>query len=408
MSLSTKTETSTLTANGAPVTTTIILPTCVSTTNVNTTNTTCSGNLPAGEVAGIAIGCAVAGLVAGLLMACILLRRKKRRHSRKADAVATHHESKAYSPETSPPAPAAASDIQLGQFLPEATPDRDIAQEMQSLGGLIHQHVENYYHSRTVNASTHDLSTTLKSLGFKGQSSSPDTYTKNIAALCLDPKTRQSGLRHVITRAIFSSIGFHTQTSLPSMLPQPVASFLQAMPPDELGHSVDAQGEQAFLVLDARWKTWQHAYSAETDSTHAAVSLALRRWRGLTVFLLHPRRNLRTPLPINSAAVPLLAQELANSLDTFLGVFIETDAGAARQQRAHLEAVIVECTRLGYVLLSHPCDWGFVTDVASTKEGLHGLVVEAGLDKLSGQDGPLYSHPRTVVEPVAVYHEPRV
>ena len=115
------------------------------------------------------------------------------------------------------------------------------------------------------------------------------------------------------------------------------------------------------------------------------MSLALRRWRGLTVFLWHPRRNLRTPLPIDNAAVPLQAQELANSLDTFLGVFVETDAGAARQQRAHLEAVIVECTRLGYVLLSHPCDWGFVTDVASAKEGLHGLVVEAGLDKLSGQ-----------------------
>ena len=204
--------------------------------------------LSAGAIAGIAIGCAVAGLVAGLLVACILLRRKKRRHSRKADAVATHHESKAYSPETTPPA--AASDIQLKQFLPEATPDREIAQEMQSLGGLIYQHVENYYHSRTVNASTRDLSTTLKSLGFKGQSSSPDTYTKNIAAQCLDPKTRQSGLRHVITRAIFSSIGFHTQTSLPSMLPQPVASFLQAMPPDELGHSADAQGERAFLLLE--------------------------------------------------------------------------------------------------------------------------------------------------------------
>ncbi|KFG79596.1 hypothetical protein MANI_022004 [Metarhizium anisopliae] len=407
MAWSTRTDASTLTRKGITTISIIIftklvnsqnltpppvITTSPSSTRTGSTSTTPtqtptqaqpSSGVSAGAVAGIAIGCAVAGLVAGLLVACILLRRKKRRHSCKADAVATHHESKAYSPETTPPA--AASDIQLKQFLPEATPDREIAQEMQSLGGLIHQHVENYYHSRTVNASTRDLSTTLKSLGFKGQSSSPDTYTKNIAALCLDPKTRQSGLRHVITRAIFSSIGFHTQTSLPSMLPQPVASFLQAMPPDELGHSADAQ-----------------------DSIHAAVSLALRRWRGLTVFLLHPRRNLRTPLPIDNAAVPLQAQELANSLDKFLGVFVDTDAGVARQQRAHLEAVIVECTRLGYVLLSHPCDWGFVTDVASTKEGLHGLVVEAGLDKLSGQDGPPYSHPRTMVEPVAVYHEPRV
>lgn len=284
MAWSTRTDASTLTRKGITTISIIIFTKLVnsqlpplSTTSPSSTRTGSTSTTPtqtptqapppsgvsAGAVAGIAIGCAVAGLVAGLLVACILLRRKKRRHSSKADAVATHHESKAYSPETSPPAPAAASDIQLGQFLPEATPDRDIAQEMQSLGGLIHQHVENYYHSRTVNASTRDLSKTLRSLGFKGQSSSPDTYTKNIAALCLDPKTRQSGLRHVITRAIFSSIGFHTQTSLPSMLPQPVASFLQAMPPDELGHSSDAQGEQAFLLLDARRKTWQNAYTAE-------------------------------------------------------------------------------------------------------------------------------------------------
>ncbi|KID81682.1 hypothetical protein MGU_10989 [Metarhizium guizhouense ARSEF 977] len=330
-----------------------------------------SSGVPAGAVAGIAIGCAAIGLLSGLLAACILLRRKGRHKGRTADTVVVRHEPKKYSSEIP-------SDVQLNQFLPEATPDRDIAQEVRSLGGLIQQHVDNYYHSKPVNASFRSLSATLQSLGLAGVTSSSATYTQNIAALCLDPKTRQSALCHVIMCAAFGSIDFHSQNSLlPSMLPRPVASFRQAMFPTGRGRSADAQ----------------------------VAALALRKWRSLSVFLLHPSRNLRTPLPIDNAAVTLQAEELAKVLNPFLRIFVETDPGVIRQQGAHLEAVIVECTKLGYVLLSHPCDWGLVTEVAQSKQGVTGLVVEAGLEKLSDRDGPPYTRPRPVVEPVAVYYD---
>ncbi|KID97346.1 hypothetical protein MAJ_06721, partial [Metarhizium majus ARSEF 297] len=323
-----------------------------------------SSGVPAGAVAGIAIGCAAIGLLFGLVAACILLQRKGRQKGRTADTVVVHHEPNKYSSEMP-------SDIQLNQFLPEATPDRDIAQEVRSLGGLIHQHVDNYYHSKPVNAGSRSLSATLQSLGLAG-------VTSNIAALCLDPKTRQSALCHVIMRAAFGSIDFHSQNSLlPSMLPRPVASFIQAMSPTGRGRSVDAQ----------------------------VAALALRKWRGLSVFLLHPSRSLRTPLPTDNATVTLQAEELAKALNPFLRVFVETDPDVIRQQGAHLEAVIVECTKLGHVLLSHPCDWGLVTKVAPNKQGVTGLVVEAGLEKLSDRDGPPYPRPRTVVEAVAVYYD---
>ena len=210
--------------------------------NIHPTTTAIDASIPssgvsAGAVAGIAIGCAAIGLLSGLLAVCILLGRKGRHKGRTADTVVVRHEPKKDSSQTP-------SDVQLNQFLPEATPDRDIEQEVRSLGGLIHQHVDNYYHSKPVNASSHSLSTTLQNLGLAGVASSSATYTQNIAALCLDPKTRQSALCHVIMRAAFSSIDFHSQNSLlPSMLPQPVASFIQAMSPTERGRSVDAQGE---------------------------------------------------------------------------------------------------------------------------------------------------------------------
>lgn len=87
----------------------------------------------------------------------------------------------------------------------------------------------------------------------------------------------------------------------------------------------------------------------------------------------------------------------------FLQVFVEADPGAVQQQGSHLQAVILECAKLGYVLLSHPSDWALVTDAASTKQGVHGVVVEAGLSKLSDRDGPPYSCAQSVVEPVVVY-----
>ncbi|KID69035.1 uncharacterized protein G6M90_00g054020 [Metarhizium brunneum] len=345
--------------------------------NMQPTTTATNASIPssgvtAGAVAGIAIGCAAIGLLFGLVAACILLQRKGRQKGRTADTAVVHHEPKKYSSEIP-------SDVQLNQFLPEATPDRDIAQEVRSLGGLIHQHVDNYYHSKPVNASSRSLSATLQSLGLAGATSSSATYTQNIAALCLDQKTRQSALCHVIMRAAFDSIDFHSQNSLlPSMLPRPVASFIQAMSPTERGRSVDAQ----------------------------VAALALRKWRSLSVFLLHPSRSLRTPLPTDNATVTLQAEELAKALNPFLRIFVETDPDVIRQQGAHLEAVIVECTKLGYVLLSHPCDWGLVTKVAPNKQGVTGLVVEAGLEKLSDRDGPPYPRPRTVVEAVAVYYDP--
>lgn len=67
----------------------------------------------------------------------------------------------------------------------------------------------------------------------------------------------------------------------------------------------------------------------------------------------------------------------------------------------HLQAVIAECAKLGYMLFSHPSDWGFVYEVGATQ----GVVVEAGLDKLGDRDGAPYPSPRRLVEPVVVSYQ---
>jgi hypothetical protein len=133
----------------------------------------------------------------------------------------------------------------------------------------------------------------------------------------------------------------------------------------------------------------------------AVTSFALNQWRALSAFLLHPARSQRTPLPTSSAAVTPQAAALSNALDTFLGYFVASDEGARSQQRSHLQAVIAETTKLGYVLLSQPSEWRFV-HALSQNTGGRVAVVCAGLVKVTERDGTPYPVPKQVVQPQTV------
>ncbi|KAM3503824.1 hypothetical protein MY10362_003938 [Beauveria mimosiformis] len=327
-----------------------------------------SSRISAGATAGIAIGCAFVGLVIGLFAAFCLFKRKGKR-SKTLDSAAIHHELEVYPSEKGAPI----NDMQLSQFLLEPTPDRDIAQETQSIGALIDQHVESYYHHHPIAGDQRAPASALADLGFPF-SSAASLDAQGATALCLDPRSRQVGLRHVIMRALFSSIDVHSSQG-PSMLPAPVASFLRAIPP----HESDRLGDPQANVL------------------------ALQKWRKLSAFLLHPARSQRTPLPTTGdAMVEEQTQELAESLNTFLRFFV--DKQYQQQQVDHLQAVIEECAKLGYMLFSHPCDWAFIFEPGPVRGGV--VVVEAGLRKVVDRDmaptSSLGAFPQLLVEPVMV------
>ncbi|TDZ35295.1 hypothetical protein C8035_v009825 [Colletotrichum spinosum] len=299
------------------------------------TNISRSG-LSSGEIAGTAIGCLVAGLLIGGLVAFLFLRRQFRQRSSRSPSgsgsgsgqITLATESKAFGP---PSSVAHSHDIQLAQFLLDVTPDKDLLSELQSLGELIRQHVDNHYHSRPVQASPQPLVSALRNLGFGDIS----TLTiEEVVGACIDPQTRQAGLQHVIALLVFTSIDFSSSNSRSSgsrysMLPNTVSSLLQSMPPPE-------------------------ARGGEKE----AVSLALSRWRTLSAFLLHPMRSQRTPLsPAQSEVFPK-AKDFATALNTYLGHFTHADQGQQRQTD-HLQAVIFECAKFGYEILSQPGEWRF-------------------------------------------------
>ncbi|KAM5352024.1 hypothetical protein ACJ41O_004747 [Fusarium nematophilum] len=334
-----------------------------------TSQSNSSHGLSDGAAAGLAIGCLIAGLALGIIAALLFLRRRRR--SGKGSEMGLHQTDKQnLDPKgdvlvTVTPSK---NDVELSQFLLDAVPDKQIEGELHSLSELIFQHIENHYHRSPIQIDPAVLAQSLIHIGYSPASSGLDA--EYVAALCLDPKTRQVGLRHVLSHAIFRSLDFSSGSSL-SMLPPAVAAFLQTIPPAVPGNP----GQNA-----------------------AATSLALSRWRSLSTLLLHPAPAERTPLPVSAAEASPQAGILANELNALLHFFVAQDPASHQNQTSHLQAVILECTRLGYVLISQPSDWRFMFGTAQSRA----VVVCPGLEKLSHSDGNRYTSPREAVAVVTM------
>ncbi|KAM5376422.1 hypothetical protein ACJZ2D_005476 [Fusarium nematophilum] len=362
---STATNTASSTATTTPETSTVT-STVTSTTLVTTTaSTACepSPSSPAGAIAGAAVGCLVAGLLLGVLAAFFLHRRrgKKGKRYRQRGPVTTK-ELDLSSPDHHSPS----NDIQLDCFLLDATPNRELVSELRALGDLVHMHVENNYQFQAVQANSSAITQSILNLGF------PQASADAVATLCLDPRTRAVGLRHVISRIAFASIDFNARSSL-SMLPAPIAAFLQSMPPVE-PHS----------------------------GNPLATSLALSKWRVLSAFLLHPARSERTPLALSEATAIPQSNGLASALNTVLHHFVPSEPGQCEAQTEHLKDVILEFAKFGYVLLSQGSDWRFTYETSTAGESQRAVVVCAGLEKLSHRDGRRYGSPQLVEAPRVV------
>ncbi|KAJ4262722.1 hypothetical protein NW757_000976 [Fusarium falciforme] len=257
------------------------------------------------------------------------------------------------------------NDVDLNQFLLDTIPDKQIEGELHALSELLYQHVESHYHRSPVHLDAQTLAQSLVHIGYSPAASGLDEMT--VVALCLEPSSRPVGLRHVLSHVIFSSLDFSSGSNM-AMLPPVVREFLSTIP------------------------------SAESNGTAPATSLALSKWRSLSTLLLHPTPADRTPLPVPVAEASQQAGGLANELNSFLRFFAAQDAAGSQEQTSHLQAVILECTKLGYILLSQPSDWRFVFSDKQSRR----VVVCPGLEKLSHSDGTRYRSPREVVAVVTM------
>ncbi|KAI1773622.1 hypothetical protein F4818DRAFT_96181 [Hypoxylon cercidicola] len=352
--------TSTLTRTGESSVASSVTRSASATTHaIQSTQAYSNSNLSRGATAGIAVGCAIAGLVVGIIAGCFLFRRRRRQGPEIG-----YHTAQLGSQEK-PVQEIPTDRLELDQFLLDSSPDAEIRTELRSLNHLLQQHVENNYHLRPVSRNADELSQTLLQLGL-GQGGT--MTTAKLASLSLDPTHRHNAIQHVIAKVVFASIAFNEPSPF-SLLPQPVSSFVSMIP----------------------------AVEGRRGNTEA-VNIALTRWRQLSAFLLHSERSDRTPLTPPEEVSTHKAQQLAMSLNAFLEPFVAEGREERYEQENHIREVIAECATFGYHLFSEPSEYRF-----RFEDGVSpfNIVVCPGLDRISDEEGRRYPPPaQPIVAPV--------
>ncbi|KAI1093251.1 hypothetical protein F5B19DRAFT_491583 [Rostrohypoxylon terebratum] len=318
-----------------------------------------------GAAAGIAIGCAAAGLILGAIAGFLFWRPKSQGSKSRYHVASYASQEKPLRSLTPYATPVPMDKLQLEQFLLDSTPDTAMGAEMRSLGQLIQQHVETCYHTLPVSRSEEALTSILIHLGLDQNST---MSAARLASLAVDPRTRYNAIQHVISRVTFASVTFDGASRF-SLLPQPISSFVSQVPATE-----------------------SHRGSAE------AVDTALTQWRQLSAFLLHPSRSDRTPLAPSEDISTHGAQQLAVALNAFLEPFVSSDRQERYEQENHLREVIVECVAFGYLLFSQPCEYRYRFEGGVRPNY---IVVFPGLDKISDEEGHRYPSPvQSIVSPL--------
>ncbi|KAG6366547.1 hypothetical protein INS49_000724 [Diaporthe citri] len=208
----------------------------------------------------------------------------------------------------------------LDQFLSVPKSDKELETELERLGRLILQHVEENYVTG-VRHPREPLDLVLWNLGLRSGESTVPT-TGQLEAMAMDPNKRVTALQHIIARVIFGSLSVKWAGKI-SMLPPSVSSLVQEMPPCE-----------------------------KDVGDPEAISVALTRWRQLTAFLL------QSSVPYY-AVIDLRARQLVKEMNRFLWVFV--DEKNRKDQEHNLKNVVTECALIGHTIFSQPEDftWEF-------------------------------------------------
>lgn len=120
---------------------------------------------------------------------------------------------------------------EMDKFLPIPKADRELARELQSLGHLVQQHVEDHYHVEPKFTTTGFISQSLVDLGF-GDDTKGVPSAAQLATMAANPSIRHVALQHIIMRVVFASLTLKSNSKI-SLLPPAIVDLVRDMPPIE-------------------------------------------------------------------------------------------------------------------------------------------------------------------------------
>lgn len=119
----------------------------------------------------------------------------------------------------------------LDKYLPIPKADRELGSELQSLGHLVQQHVEDHYHGEPKFTTTGFIGQTLVDLGL-GEDTKGLPGAAQLANMAANPSIRPLALQHIIMRVVFMSLAMNSKCEI-SLLPSLVMNMIRDMPPVE-------------------------------------------------------------------------------------------------------------------------------------------------------------------------------
>lgn len=374
------------TSQDVTLSTSVIISSITTTLSFPTTSSTSSSSNGLDHGDKIAIALAFVGSFLGLLIGIYLSRRSAKRKDTPTPGLARSRPD----PSTveSPSFPAV-RDVHpnrgpdLDKYFPIPKADRELASELQSLGHLVQQHVEDYYHGEPKFTSTGFISEALIDLGL-GEDGNELPGTAQLTSMAANPTTRHAALQHIITRVIFMSLSMKSGRNI-SLLPSAIKDLLRDMPPVEK-HSGSPEGKSYYFRFQIC------LLFPLTDAP--ALSVSLTRWRQLSVFLLDAKRSERGTFQPDERVLRPEVTNLVAALNTFLGAFVPKEG--RQEQENHLQGVVIECAKFGYAIMSQPAE--FIWQFNAEREVGTYIVTCPGLEKVSDHYGVSFE-PVVVVAP---------
>jgi hypothetical protein len=332
-----------------------------------------SNGLSGGPVAGVAIGCLIAGAIIASLILFFFVIRKNRRRGQHAYAG-----NNAYAP---PPhaekgavatgmisIPQDSSAAVIEHYLPPPTEDEQLKNEVSRLKDKINGHVQSYYHSRSGTNDQAAASALVEVLGAQSQ-----LPAERIPKLLADPATRASVLRYAVAWIIISRIGLECDANT-CFLPWQLVSCVHEMPKTKM------DDKREFQALTPNG----FANSKLTMMITARMAF-LSKWRQITSALFPPSYNQANSMDASDPRGENV-RKAVQVADEILCHYANTNDP---ERLRNLEEITKRAVRLAFMLFSHPTFWKFDWTGAAPSE----LVIFPALLQLTNEAGTLLPRP---------------
>ncbi|CAI6291425.1 unnamed protein product [Periconia digitata] len=316
-----------------------------------------------GAIVGIAIGSFIGGALIAALLFWIMAKKKKPSKTSDSEASTVHVplvarekmvDAKTISISSSSPILYHTNESVGAQPLE----DKAISGEISKISNLIKNHVQSYYHTKTVSAGMIDYDD-LSALG-PGLPVSVGT----LGTLLGSAATREIALRFCIAWVVTSRIQLH-ESSHRSFLPLEISECLQSMSP----------------------QNWD-------SKVHASL---LAKWRVITSELLQSA-YVRNAFSLDDSRIHNI-QGAVGVLDNVLRPYIDTRMDNGQRSR-NLEEILKRAAQFAFTLFSQRSEWDFDWQIEEQNASSEGICVFPALVQVLDEHGEVLKPARPFSEAV--------